>query len=126
MLAFGGASGLVAQTLTYPLDVVRRHMQVSGLEEAPPRPAGGGIGRSASSSSGSSRSRGAGGLSGGGGSGAASGPTILGTARHILREAGPRGFFRGLGVNFVKVVPSTAIGFTVYDSLKEFLGLQAV
>lgn len=28
MLAFGGVAGLVAQTVTYPLDVVRRQMQV--------------------------------------------------------------------------------------------------
>jgi hypothetical protein len=30
MLSFGGVAGLVAQTATYPLDVVRRQMQVVG------------------------------------------------------------------------------------------------
>ena len=31
MLAFGGIAGLVAQTVTYPIDVVRRRMQVEGV-----------------------------------------------------------------------------------------------
>ena len=33
LLAFGAAAGLVAQTVTYPLDVVRRQMQVQGLQQ---------------------------------------------------------------------------------------------
>lgn len=33
MLGFGAGAGLVAQTVTYPLDVVRRQMQVSAAVE---------------------------------------------------------------------------------------------
>jgi hypothetical protein len=34
------------------------------------------------------------------------------------------GLFRGLSINYLKVVPSTAIGFTVYDWMKAYLGLS--
>lgn len=89
-LAFGGCAGLVAQTLTYPLDIVRRRLQVSNL-----RP---------------------------GAEGAHA--TMLGTARAIVQEYGWRGLFRGVAVNYIKVTPATAVGFTVYDQLKTLLGLE--
>lgn len=41
----------------------------------------------------------------------------------VIREAGPRALFAGLSLNYLKVVPSTAIGFTVYDALKHYLDL---
>jgi solute carrier family 25 protein 16 len=34
-----------------------------------------------------------------------------------------KGLFRGLSLNYIKVVPSTAIGFTIYDAMKQYLGL---
>lgn len=52
------------------------------------------------------------------------GATTWGTAVAIARGEGVRGLFRGLSLNYVKVVPSTAIGFAVYDSLKDFLGVK--
>lgn len=89
-LTFGGCAGLVAQTLTYPLDIVRRRMQVGNLRA--------------------------------GAEGAHA--TMAGTARAILREHGWRGVFRGVSVNYVKVTPATAVGFTAYDQLKMLLGLE--
>ena len=42
----------------------------------------------------------------------------------IIREHGYRGLFRGLTVNYIKVVPATAIGFTTYEQLKVALALE--
>ncbi len=48
------------------------------------------------------------------------------TTRLILAEPGGwRGLFRGLSINYMKVVPSTAIGFTVYDWAKSYLGVDS-
>ncbi len=43
--------------------------------------------------------------------------------RLIVSQQGPRALFAGLSLNYMKVVPSTAIGFTIYDTLKRYLGL---
>jgi len=43
--------------------------------------------------------------------------------RLIVAQQGARALFAGLSLNYMKVVPSTAIGFTVYDALKHYLGL---
>lgn len=51
-------------------------------------------------------------------------PTTWQTLGEIVREQGIKGLFRGLSINYMKVVPSTAIGFTVYDSLKSFMELK--
>ncbi len=101
MLTFGGVAGLVAQTATYPLDVVRRRMQVEGLKLREP-------------------------------------PVKLGAPHFpderlpqstpaalvsIIRRQGWRVLYSGLSINYMKVVPSTAIGFTLYDYLKSALDL---
>lgn len=95
MLFFGGIAGLIAQTATYPIDVVRRRMQVEGLR----------ILESNGSMDLLPRS----------------------TPKALLRIAqteGWRSLFSGLSINYMKVVPSTAIGFTLYDFLKSQLYLS--
>ncbi|KAG2438444.1 hypothetical protein HYH02_010899 [Chlamydomonas schloesseri] len=129
MLAFGGVSGLLAQTVTYPLDVVRRRMQVAGLQQQQQpqqvlQPA------QSQAAAGMQQGR-PGGPMGGRPPppvavvvAAPAGASTWGTAAAIARGEGLRGLFRGLSLNYVKVVPSTAIGFAVYDSLKDFLGVK--
>jgi len=91
-LSCGALAGLFGQTLTYPLDVVRRQMQVQSKQ---PQNSGDGF-----------RIRG----------------TFQGLLL-IIRCQGWRQLFAGLSLNYVKVVPSVAIGFTTYDMMKALLGV---
>ncbi|KAE9459126.1 hypothetical protein C3L33_08966, partial [Rhododendron williamsianum] len=90
-LSCGALAGLFGQTLTYPLDVVRRQMQVEHLR---PSIQGGARYRS----------------------------TMQGLAT-IVRNQGWTQLFAGLSINYIKIVPSVAIGFTVYDSMKSSLNI---
>ncbi|CAN8325984.1 unnamed protein product [Cochlearia groenlandica] len=85
-LVCGSVAGLLGQTLTYPLDVVRRQMQVERLYGAVKE---------------ETRRRG-----------------TMQTLFKIAREEGWKQLFSGLSINYLKVVPSVAIGFTVYDVMK--------
>ena len=42
---------------------------------------------------------------------------------NIVRRHGWAGLFRGLSINYMKVAPTTAIGFAVYDGMKGYLDL---
>ncbi|KAJ6814648.1 putative mitochondrial substrate carrier family protein P [Iris pallida] len=89
-LSCGALAGLFGQTLTYPLDVVRRQMQVQSQQP--------------STQLGSQPIKG----------------TMQGL-KSIIQNQGWRQLFAGLSLNYVKVVPSVAIGFTAYDAMKAFL-----
>ena len=45
-------------------------------------------------------------------------------ATALVRQHGYKGLFRGLSVNYIKVVPSTAVGFSMYDQMKHVLQLD--
>jgi len=83
----GGIAGLISQTASYPLEVIRRRMQVGGAV---------GDGH---------RLR------------------IGETAKLIMRERGFRGFFVGLTIGYVKVVPMVAASFYTYERLKTWFGI---
>ncbi|KAL2501377.1 Mitochondrial substrate carrier family protein [Forsythia ovata] len=86
-LVCGSIAGLLGQTFTYPLDVVRRQMQVQRL-----------------------RTYNRGEMKG-----------TMETLVMIVQRQGWKQLFSGLSINYLKVVPSVAIGFTLYDVLKSFL-----
>lgn len=83
----GAIAGLVSQTTSYPLEVIRRRMQVGGAV---------GDGRRLG---------------------------IAETSRIIWMESGFRGFWVGLTIGYIKVVPMAATAFFVYERLKWSLGI---
>lgn len=86
-LLAGGVAGLVSQTSSYPLEVIRRRMQVAGAV---------GDGH---------RLR------------------IGETAKLIVKERGIPGFFVGLTIGYVKVVPMAAVSFYTYERFKMVFGI---
>ncbi|PSN72730.1 mitochondrial carrier [Corynespora cassiicola Philippines] len=86
-LGAGGFAGFFSQTVSYPLEVIRRRMQVGGVV---------GDGHRLS---------------------------IAEVARRIYVERGWRGFFVGLTIGYVKVIPMAATSFFVYERGKYYLGI---
>lgn len=50
-------------------------------------------------------------------------PSILATALTIYKESGPKGFFVGLTIGYIKVTPMVACSFFVYERMKHWLGI---
>ncbi|KAI1754974.1 mitochondrial carrier domain-containing protein [Xylaria castorea] len=86
-LTAGGISGAVSQTMSYPLEVIRRRMQVAGAV---------GDGH---------RLR------------------IAETAGIIFKERGFSGFFVGLSIGYIKIIPLAAVSFYTYERTKTMLGI---
>ncbi|KAF1939373.1 ADP,ATP carrier protein [Clathrospora elynae] len=86
-LSTGGIAGFVSQTVSYPLEVVRRRMQVGGVV----------------------------------GDGHRLG--MVEVAASIYGERGYKGFFVGLTIGYVKVVPMVAVSFYAYERGKYYLGI---
>lgn len=86
-LTSGGMAGFISQTVSYPLEVIRRRMQVGGVV----------------------------------GDGHRLG--MIEVAQRIWLERGLRGFFVGLAIGYVKVIPMAATSFFAYERGKYYLGI---
>ncbi|KAF5345298.1 hypothetical protein D9758_008474 [Tetrapyrgos nigripes] len=86
-LTIGAVSGAVAQTASYPFEVIRRRMQVGGITR-PDRWLRWGE-----------------------------------TISSIWKASGWRGFYVGLTIGYLKVVPMTAVSFAVWQGGKRILGV---
>ncbi|CAM9905282.1 unnamed protein product, partial [Phaeothamnion confervicola] len=127
-LGIGAFAGLIAQSCTYPLEVVRRRMQT---HVSPPvwssavvSRGSGGTGSGCGNSSSSAVNSGSGSGGGGGGPAVPVRPTILSTLQSVVKEQGGRGLFKGLSMNWVKGPVGISISFTTFDFLKRVLGIH--
>lgn len=98
-LACGAAAGTVGQTVAYPLDVVRRRMQMVGWKDAASIVTGGGKSKAEYNG-------------------------MIDTFRKTVRHEGVGALYKGLIPNSVKVVPSIAIAFVTYEMVKDVLGVE--
>ncbi|KAI9219315.1 mitochondrial carrier domain-containing protein [Blastocladiella britannica] len=91
-LIAGGLAGMISQTVSYPFEVVRRRMQVSGHYQVDSFEA-----RAYKST--------------------------METASYIYQRNGWRGFFVGLGIGYLKVVPMSMVSFWTYEAVKSAVGI---
>jgi len=113
----GGAAGLVAQTLTYPLEVTRRRMQTNGLVSGnmTMELLGGknnSIATSITATTEDAFIRNKGRIS------------MTETIKILYKEQGIHGFFKGVTMNWIKGPVAFSISFTTYDILKGWIQSQ--
>ncbi|MBA0583207.1 hypothetical protein Gorai_014076 [Gossypium raimondii] len=100
-LACGAAAGTVGQTVAYPLDVIRRRMQMVGWKDAASVVTGDGRNKAPLEYTG-----------------------MIDAFRKTVRHEGFGALYKGLVPNSVKVVPSIAIAFVTYEVVKDILGVE--
>lgn len=117
----GALSGLVAQSMTYPLEVTRRRMQTIGIV-----PTSGGdaavnvLGGTLDTSKAVSVAKSAVPIPPV--SSPSSNPeSMVHTMRRLFHEQGLRGFFKGVAMNWLKGPIAFSISFTAYDIVKAFM-----
>lgn len=88
-LGSGALSGALAQTASYPFEIIRRNMQVAGLTDYHSKDL----------------------------------TSTAKTFKHIYSQKGPRGFFVGLSIGYLKVTPMFAISFLTYEWMRNLMGI---
>jgi hypothetical protein len=86
----------------YPMEVVRRRMQVAAMQLAA---AGGGVSSSTSAAA------------------LASATTFRGAAASLVRERGVAGLYAGVGPTMLQVLPSAALSYYAYEVFKAKFGV---
>lgn len=96
-LAAGAIAGGVGQTVAYPMEVIRRRLQAGDwAPHVVDLPSGRKV---------------------------VVRPGMTACVLGLLRREGPRALYKGLSLNYIRVVPSVAISFATYEAMKDLLGL---
>lgn len=106
-LACGAAAGAAAELAMYPMEVVRRRMQVASMQLA--ASAGGGAVSASTSASAAAA--------------LASATTFRGAAASLFRERGVAGLYAGVGPTMLQVLPSAALSYYAYEVFKAKFGV---
>ena len=112
-LCTGAAAGTLAHMLTYPLDTVRRRMQISGVRRPPARPPARRPRLCALVLSRRPRSQ---------AQGAVRYANMVQCAGSILTQEGVGAFFLGIQPTLIRSVPNLGIQFLLYELLKRSIG----
>ncbi|KAI3958593.1 hypothetical protein MKW92_050580 [Papaver armeniacum] len=99
-LMCGAVAGTVGPTIFYPLDVIRRRMQMVGWNNASSVITGEGCSKASPMYTG-----------------------MIDAFRKTVRNEGLVALYKGLVPNLLKVVPSVAIAFVSYETVKDILGV---
>jgi len=107
----GAVAGLVAQTVTYPIEVVRRRMQTLGLVGNDT--AFGNVNVDTSKNKHTVNTAKATIID--------RPPNVVHTVRALHAEQGMRGFFKGVSVNWMKGPIAFSISFTAFDKIQQLM-----
>ena len=135
-LQYGALSAAAGELIVYPLEVVRRRMQLqsmaaAGAARAAAKVGGGGVVAAAAARTGPAEAAAAVSAAGAAlthtASAAKSGGSFAqawAVGKAIFRAEGFRGFYAGMGPNLLQVLPGAAITFYTYDTLKALLDVE--
>lgn len=120
----GAFAGLIAQTLTYPIEVTRRRMQTAQLQ-------GTAVGYLEIASNQYSKANTTSTMAQAAANAASKPPASLPASSMVsvmvslYKEQGFRGFMKGVTMNWLKGPVAFAISFTVFDSVQGFMESDA-
>jgi len=118
-LLYGAIAGMASEVIVYPLEVVRRRMQLQCMSLAAAR-ASVHRGAAAAAAASTTAATAAAVTAAAGTSGWA---RVVSTVVAVAKAEGFKGFYAGMGPNVLQVLPSAALSYYTYDTMKQVLGI---